>query len=88
VAILLISWTFRLQDPSKKLAVIILMISSGVALASHGELRFNLLGFLTQTAAVAVSLFFTIQFPFQYIPTINDAYNSSFLPLIISDQKV
>jgi len=53
VAILLISWTFRLQDPSKKLAVIILMISSGVALASHGELRFNLIGFLTQAAAVA-----------------------------------
>jgi hypothetical protein len=29
------------------------MISSGVALASHGELRFNLIGFLTQAAAVA-----------------------------------
>lgn len=57
MAILLISWTFRLQEPSKKLAVIILMISSGVALASHGELRFNLIGFLTQAAAVAVSPF-------------------------------
>ncbi|KAF8155826.1 triose-phosphate transporter family-domain-containing protein [Crassisporium funariophilum] len=53
VAILLISWTFRIQDPNKKLAVIVLMISTGVALASHGELRFNLLGFLTQAAAVA-----------------------------------
>ncbi|PPR01235.1 hypothetical protein CVT24_005999 [Panaeolus cyanescens] len=53
VAILLISWTFRIQDPNKKLAVIVLMISSGVALASHGELRFNLIGFLTQAAAVA-----------------------------------
>ena len=31
------------------------MISSGVALASHGELRFNLIGFITQAAAVAVS---------------------------------
>jgi hypothetical protein len=30
------------------------MISSGVALASHGELRFNLIGFLVQAAAVAV----------------------------------
>ncbi|KAH9852239.1 TPT-domain-containing protein [Lenzites betulinus] len=52
VAILLISWTFRIQDPSKRLAVIVLMISLGVALASHGELRFNLVGFLTQAAAV------------------------------------
>jgi len=53
VAILLIQWTFRLQDPNKKLAIIVLMISSGVALASHGELRFNLIGFITQAAAVA-----------------------------------
>ncbi|KDQ58698.1 hypothetical protein JAAARDRAFT_128426 [Jaapia argillacea MUCL 33604] len=53
VAILLISWTFRIQEPSRKLAVIVLMISCGVALASHGELRFNLIGFITQAAAVA-----------------------------------
>jgi drug/metabolite transporter (DMT)-like permease len=53
VAILLISWVFRLQDPNKKLLIIVLMISSGVALASHGELKFNLAGFLTQAAAVA-----------------------------------
>ncbi|KAK7686078.1 hypothetical protein QCA50_006353 [Cerrena zonata] len=53
VAILLISWTFRIQEPSKRLGVIVLMISSGVALASRGELRFNLIGFLTQAAAVA-----------------------------------
>ena len=31
------------------------MISTGVALASHGELHFNLIGFITQAAAVAVS---------------------------------
>jgi len=53
VAILLISWTFRIQEPSKKLAVIVLMISTGVALASHGELHFNIIGFITQAAAVA-----------------------------------
>lgn len=52
VAILLISWAFRIQEPNKKLAVIVCMISCGVALASHGELRFNLVGFLTQAAAV------------------------------------
>ncbi|OJT08126.1 hypothetical protein TRAPUB_981 [Trametes pubescens] len=55
VAILLISWTFRIQDPSKRLAVIVFMISMGVALASHGELRFNLIGFLTQAAAFEAS---------------------------------
>jgi len=52
VAILLISWTFRIQDPNKKLAMIVFMISSGVALASHGELKFNLIGFLFQASAV------------------------------------
>ncbi|KAN0113890.1 Triose-phosphate Transporter family domain containing protein [Russula decolorans] len=52
VAILLISWTFRIQEPNRKLAIIVFMISSGVALASHGELRFNLIGFLVQAAAV------------------------------------
>ena len=55
VAILLISWVSRLQEPNRKLAVIVCMISTGVALASQGELHFNLLGFLTQSAAVAVS---------------------------------
>jgi drug/metabolite transporter (DMT)-like permease len=53
VAILLISWTFRIQDPNKKLAMIVFMISSGVALASHGEMKFNLIGFLFQASAVA-----------------------------------
>ncbi|KAH9919864.1 triose-phosphate transporter family-domain-containing protein [Fomitopsis serialis] len=52
VAILLISWIFRIAEPNKKLAVIVIMISSGVALASQGELKFNLVGFLTQAAAV------------------------------------
>ncbi|KIP07313.1 hypothetical protein PHLGIDRAFT_71333 [Phlebiopsis gigantea 11061_1 CR5-6] len=53
VAILLISWTFRLQEPNKKLAMIVFMISSGVALASKGEMKFNLVGFIIQAAAVA-----------------------------------
>ncbi|CCL99570.1 uncharacterized protein FIBRA_01588 [Fibroporia radiculosa] len=52
VAILLISWTFRIQDPNKRLALIVMMISCGVALTSHGELHFNMVGFLTQAAAV------------------------------------
>ncbi|EGN92867.1 hypothetical protein SERLA73DRAFT_190453 [Serpula lacrymans var. lacrymans S7.3] len=53
VAILLISWAFRIQEPSRKLVLIVFMISSGVALASHGELRFDLFGFLVQAASVA-----------------------------------
>ncbi|KII87617.1 hypothetical protein PLICRDRAFT_54695 [Plicaturopsis crispa FD-325 SS-3] len=52
VAILLISWTFRIAEPNRKLAIIVFMISSGVALASHGELRFNIIGFMTQAAAI------------------------------------
>ncbi|KAI6043924.1 hypothetical protein EDC04DRAFT_2890344 [Pisolithus marmoratus] len=53
VAILLISWASRIQEPNRKLMVIVLMISCGVALASHGELHFNLYGFTVQAAAVA-----------------------------------
>lgn len=52
VAILLISWSFRLQDPSKKLAAIVGMISLGVALASRGELHFDTTGFVIQGMAV------------------------------------
>ncbi|KAF9262266.1 TPT-domain-containing protein [Marasmius fiardii PR-910] len=52
VAILLISWVIRIQEPSRKLVVIVLLISFGVALASQGELRFNLFGFIVQAAAV------------------------------------
>ncbi|TFK38124.1 triose-phosphate transporter family-domain-containing protein [Crucibulum laeve] len=53
VAILLISWSFRIAEPNKKLAVIVFMISTGVALTSHGELHFNPFGFIIQGAAVA-----------------------------------
>lgn len=53
VAILLISWASRIQEPNRKLMLIVLMISVGVAMTSHGELHFNLIGFLTQAAAVA-----------------------------------
>ena len=55
-AILLISWVFRIKEPNMRLGVIVLMISCGVALASHGELHFNLIGFLMQAAAVGVRI--------------------------------
>jgi len=53
VAVLLVSWVFRISEPSKKLALIVVMISTGVAVASSGELKFNLFGFAVQAAAVA-----------------------------------
>ena len=54
VAILLISWATRLKEPNRKIGIIVFAISSGVALASKGELRFDLVGFLIQAVAVAV----------------------------------
>ncbi|KAI5119878.1 hypothetical protein M0805_008549 [Coniferiporia weirii] len=52
VAILLITWACRIQEPSKKLAMIVVTISTGVALASQGELHFDMTGFLIQAAAL------------------------------------
>lgn len=58
VAILLISWATRLKEPNRKIGIIVFAISSGVALASKGELKFDLVGFLIQAVAVAVRAFF------------------------------
>ncbi|KAJ7740043.1 TPT-domain-containing protein [Mycena maculata] len=52
VAVLLISWISRIAEPNRKLAMIVCMISFGVAITSTGELKFNLLGFFIQAAAV------------------------------------
>ncbi|KAJ3837757.1 triose-phosphate transporter family-domain-containing protein [Lentinula raphanica] len=52
VAVLLVSWAFRISEPNRKLALIVLMISSGVAVASGGELKFNMFGFIVQAASV------------------------------------
>jgi drug/metabolite transporter (DMT)-like permease len=53
VSILLISFAMRIQDPSQRLLLIVLTISFGVSLASYGELRFDLMGFIIQSLAVA-----------------------------------
>jgi len=53
VAILLISFVFRIAEPNRRLLMIVLMISGGVCLASYGELRFDMVGFVTQALAVA-----------------------------------
>lgn len=34
----------RIQEPSRRLLVIVLAISFGVSLASYGELHFNIIG--------------------------------------------
>jgi hypothetical protein len=52
VSILIISFAFRIQEPNRRLALIVLMISGGVALASYGELKFDFTGFLIQAASV------------------------------------
>jgi len=53
VAVLLISWTFRIAEPNRKLGFIVCTISFGIALTSTGEREFNILGFAIQAAAVA-----------------------------------
>lgn len=52
VAILLVSFAFRIQEPNQRLMAIVLMISIGVSLASYGELAFSVTGFLIQCSAV------------------------------------
>jgi hypothetical protein len=59
VAILLISFTIRIQEPSRKLFAIVLMISTGVAIASFGEGKFVLIGFIIQAIAVLVCFVFS-----------------------------
>ncbi|KAG1834705.1 TPT-domain-containing protein [Suillus variegatus] len=52
VAILLITWATRISEPSRKLLLIVLMISSGVAVTSKGERFFSWIGFLIQAGGV------------------------------------
>ncbi|ORY32243.1 hypothetical protein BCR39DRAFT_523542 [Naematelia encephala] len=52
VAILLISAIFKIQQLNQKLILIVILISTGCALAAYGELHFQMFGFLCQTAAV------------------------------------
>jgi len=52
VAILLISFAARIQEPNRRLALIVFLISGGVCMASYGELAFDMTGFVIQTGAV------------------------------------
>ncbi|KAF9519313.1 hypothetical protein BS47DRAFT_1312510 [Hydnum rufescens UP504] len=53
VAILLISFAFRIQEPNRRLFFIVFLISCGVCLASYGEIAFDMTGFLIQAGAIA-----------------------------------
>ncbi|KAF8306099.1 TPT-domain-containing protein [Clavulina sp. PMI_390] len=52
VAILLVSFAARIQDPNKRLIAIVFMISFGVSLASYGEMDFSMTGFIIQASSV------------------------------------
>lgn len=52
VAILLITWATRISEPNRKLLLIVLMISSGVAVTSKGEKLFSWIGFFIQAGGV------------------------------------
>jgi hypothetical protein len=53
VAVLLISFAFRLKEPSLQLIAIVTSISLGVATASYGEVDFAMSGFIAQVLAIA-----------------------------------
>ncbi|KAI5476281.1 DUF250 domain membrane protein [Pseudohyphozyma bogoriensis] len=54
VSVLLISFAMRLKEPSQKLLAIVMLISAGVAIASYGEIEFEMIGFLVQALAIAI----------------------------------
>jgi drug/metabolite transporter (DMT)-like permease len=52
VAVLLTSWAWRVEEPSLKRFLNILLIVGGVALASFGEIDFSMAGFLFQVGGI------------------------------------
>lgn len=52
VTVLLCSWAFRVSNPDMKTLANVTVIVIGVAIASFGEIKFNILGFLFQLSAV------------------------------------
>ncbi|RKO85953.1 TPT-domain-containing protein, partial [Blyttiomyces helicus] len=52
VAILLMSWTFRTEDPNRWVFLNVIFIATGVAVASYGEIQFVFVGFLLALVAI------------------------------------
>lgn len=53
VAVLLMSFSLGLKQPSGTLTLIVAMISFGVAIASYGEINFQMSGFIHQVLGIA-----------------------------------
>ncbi|GAA5983659.1 hypothetical protein JCM10908_000372 [Rhodotorula pacifica] len=54
VSVLLVSAAFGLKELTRKILLIVTLISFGVALASYGEIDFELIGFLVQALAICI----------------------------------
>lgn len=52
VSVLLVSASFGLKELTRKILLIVSLISFGVALASYGEVEFELIGFLVQVRSL------------------------------------
>jgi len=52
VAVLLVAWTWGVEEPSLKRFLNILLIVCGVGLASMGEINFSFLGFMFQVGGI------------------------------------
>ena len=50
VSVLLVSAAFKLKELNQKIMAIVACISLGVAIASYGEVEFELIGFLVQVS--------------------------------------
>ncbi|GAA5820288.1 hypothetical protein JCM11251_005558 [Rhodosporidiobolus azoricus] len=54
VSVLLVSASFGLKELTKKIMLIVSVISFGVALASYGEIEFEIVGFSVQLLAIGI----------------------------------
>ena len=52
IAVLMLGWTFGLEDFSWHVLASVCCIATGVAIASLGELRFHVIGYLLQVGAI------------------------------------
>ncbi|GAA5984750.1 hypothetical protein JCM11641_002173 [Rhodosporidiobolus odoratus] len=57
VSVLLVSASFGLKELNKKIVFIVSVISFGVALASYGEIEFEIVGFSVQLLAIGIESF-------------------------------
>jgi hypothetical protein len=71
VSVLLVSAAFKLKELNQKIMAIVACISLGVAIASYGEVEFELIGFLVQVSerrSVCVQLLTLTLQPYTHRP--------------------